>query len=230
MEGISLLSGGKDSIYAMYIAMQHGIEIRGIVNILPEEFSLMYHFPNAKVVKHIAESVGIEFHQYRISDDPLELLDVIESFDEPVVISGAIASEYQKTRIDMVCTYAGKVHYAPLWRKDPFSILHEIIHSGFRVIFVSVSAEGLGENLLGREIDENTVEDLRFLSNKYGIHPSGEGGEYETLVIDGPIFRKKLSIRKYEIEWKGSYGIMKIEEVDLLDKDMNIHGFHQQKV
>ncbi|PMP74890.1 MAG: TIGR00289 family protein [Aciduliprofundum sp.] len=218
MDGISLISGGKDSLYAMYIAMQQGINIKKIVNIIPERYSFMYHFPNAELVNYIAKSIGIPFFQFRISDEPYELKKVLSEFDEKIVTSGAIASEYQKTRIDSVCYELGKIHYAPLWRKDPFQLLDEILDAQLKTIFISVSAEGLGEEFLGRVIDRETIDILKKLNERYGIHPSGEGGEYETLVIDSPIYKKSLKIVESDRKWEGGYGILEIKKIMLIDK------------
>jgi len=219
MDGIALVSGGKDSIYAMYIAMQHGIEIKRIVNIIPEEFSFMYHFPNVHVVKLISEAIGIEIDQYRISDNPDELKDILSNYEEKVIVSGAIESDYQKTRLERISTELNKIHYSPLWRKDPFLLLNELIIANFRTIFVSISAEGLDERFLGREINIDMMKTLRSLNEKYKIHPSGEGGEYETLVLDCPIFRKKIKILKSEIILRGNYGIFDIKEAILDEKN-----------
>ena len=218
MDGISLISGGKDSIYAMYIAMQQGINIKKIVNIIPEEFSFMYHFPNVHMVDYISRSIGIELLKFRISDDPNELKKILSKFNENVIVSGAIESEYQKTRLEMISHELNKIHYSPLWRKNPFQLLYEIINAGFKAIIISVSAEGLDENFLGKEIDFEMISKLKKLNERYGIHPSGEGGEYETLVLDGPIFNKKIEIINKEIIWNGNYGIFNITEAKLQKK------------
>ncbi|MEM0448085.1 MAG: diphthine--ammonia ligase [Thermoplasmata archaeon] len=210
MEGIALLSGGKDSVYAMYIAMQQGIKIKKIINIYPEKFSLMYHFPNVHLINLISQSLDIDFAQYKISDEPNELQNILSTFEEKIVVTGAIESEYQKTRLEQICTKLEKIHYSPLWKKDPFKILSEILQAGFRVIFVSVSAEGLGDDFLGSELNYNTIERLKRLKEKYGIHPSGEGGEYETLVLDGPIYKSRIKIDKWQKEWYGNFGLFKI--------------------
>ncbi len=218
MDGISLISGGKDSIYAMYIAMQQGIDIKKIVNIIPEEFSFMYHFPNVHMVDYISRSIGIDLLQFRISDDPNELKKILSKFNENVIVSGAIESEYQKTRLEMISHDLNKIHYSPLWRKNPYQLLYEIIIAGFRAIIISVSAEGLDENFLGKEIDFELINKLKKLNERYGIHPSGEGGEYETLVLDGPIFRERIKIIENEIIWKGNYGIFNITKAEFQKK------------
>ena len=213
-----MISGGKDSIYAMYLAMQQGIHVNKIINIIPEKFSFMYHFPNIDIVKYIAESIGIDLYQFKISDNVNELERLLNKFDENIFISGAIESEYQKSRLDLVATYLNKVHYAPLWRKNPFKILEELIDSGFKAKIVSVSAEGLSDNFLGMNIDNYFIEKIKFLNKKYGIHPCGEGGEYESIVLDGPIFNKIIKIKDYEKIIDGSFYILNIKEIEFENK------------
>lgn len=220
MDAIALVSGGKDSLYATYIAMQQGLWIKRIVNIIPEKFSYMYHFPNIHLVKLISESMEIPFMQFKISDDPEELKNVLNNFDEKVIISGAIESDYQKTRLEKICTDLGKIHFSPLWRKNPWMLLNEIINSNFKVIFVSVSAEGLNDEFLGSELNYDSLGKLKILNKKYGIHPSGEGGEYETLVLDAPIFKKRIKILDFEKIWEGNYGILNIKNAILENKEI----------
>ena len=75
---------------------------------------------------------------------------------------------------------------------------------------MGVAAEGLDRSWLGRELDEKARQDLIALSEKTGVSLCGEGGEFESLVIDGPNFQKKLEIMESTVEWKGSSGVLRI--------------------
>ncbi|MGC9167188.1 MAG: diphthine--ammonia ligase [Thermoplasmata archaeon] len=218
MEGISLISGGKDSLFSTFLAMEQGIELKRILTIIPERFSMMYHFPNVELVEYIGKAMNLEHRTFRISDNPEDLLFVLSKFDEKVIVSGAIESEYQKNRLDMVSSELGKIHYAPLWRKNPETIIKNIIELGLRAIIVGVFAEGLDENFLGREINYETLDDLISLKRKYGIHICGEGGEYETFVFDAPFFNYRIEIVEYEKIWNKDHGIMNIKRVRLQKK------------
>ncbi|OPY27576.1 MAG: ATP-binding region [Methanobacterium sp. PtaU1.Bin242] len=96
--------------------------------------------------------------------------------------------------------------------------MDEIITSGFKVILVSVSAEGLDESWLGRRIDKELLDELLLLHEKYGMHLAFEGGEAETLVLDCPLFKKRIKILNTEKIWERDSGYLNIKKAILEDK------------
>ena len=134
------------------------------------------------------------------------------------VVSGAVASEYQRYRIEAVCGDLGLRSLALLWHLDPERYLNELIKAGFKVIITSVAAEGFDSSWLGKELTLETLEELKQLHQRYGIHISGEGGEFETFVVDGPIFKKKIEILDAEKVWKGDHGYYIIKKAKLSRK------------
>ena len=219
MLALPLISGGKDSLYAMYLAMQQGFEINRILTVIPEDkYSYMYHTPNLSITDLQAQAMGLECVKIRGEKDNelLSLKKFLESVPEDFVIVGAVASEYQFYRILFVCEEVGKKVYSPLWRKDPIKLLRSLISENFEVIIVSVAAEGLGKEFLGRKIDEETARILEEKMEKYGVNPIGEGGEFETCVLNAPMFRKRIVVKSAKIEWKGSHGYYVIEDAELV--------------
>jgi predicted ATP pyrophosphatase (TIGR00289 family) len=107
---------------------------------------------------------------------------------------------------------------APLWLRDPEEYMKEIIELGFEVIITSVSAEGLDKSWLGKKIDFDILNRIKDLNKKYGIHIAFEGGEAETLVLDGPIFKKRIKIIKSETIWDRDSGNFLIRDAILEDK------------
>ena len=207
MRAIALFSGGKDSTYSIYLAMQQGFEIEKLVTIYPKEKdSYMYHIPAIERTKYQARAMGIEQDIYSIGDSIEELKKIISHYDVDAVISGAIASNYQKTKIEEVCTELGLLSYAPLWGKNQRMLLQDMLLADFKIMIVAVAAYGLDESFLGKIIDEKIFKKLVELENKYKINVSGEGGEYETFVIDTPIFKKRLKVENYKIFWDGMRG------------------------
>ncbi|MCX8173495.1 MAG: diphthine--ammonia ligase [Thermoplasmata archaeon] len=194
--GILCLSGGKDSVYAGYLAMQMGLEIKRSLIFLPEQTdSYMFHCPNIRIASLVAECMGLEPVEIPVQGDEVESIEkAFGGLEEEYVITGAIASEYQKERFERVAYITGKKCISPLWRRNELGLLREIVDSGMRVIFVGRFAEGLGDEWLGRELDEEAIEELAELHRQFGINPSGEGGEYETLVLDAPFFHRRLRI------------------------------------
>lgn len=206
-----LFSGGKDSTFATYVSMQHGWDVSYLISVYPEPESLMFHVPNIHLTPLLAQAMGIEYISVHAKDELLGLKNSLSDLDIDGVVSGAVASEYQRTRIEGICEELGIKSFTPLWHKDPNVLLKDILDAGFDVMVVGVFAEGFDSSWLGRRIDEGVYQDLLNLNKRYGINISGEGGEYETLVLDAPFFKKKMKILKSTQEWHGTYGTLALE-------------------
>lgn len=205
------MSGGKDSFLAAVFAMEQGLDLRWSLTVLPETDSMMFHVPNIRNAEKVASILGLHT-EFVEEGEFANALQKAKISGVECVVSGAIASEYQKTRIERLCTELGLVSFTPLWMKDQNLILREILNSDIRAIIVSVSAEGLGKDFLGRRLDENLISDLRGVSEKIHINISGEGGEYETFVL-GYAAGEDLNIEESEIIWKESSGSLVIRKL-----------------
>jgi ABC transporter with metal-binding/Fe-S-binding domain ATP-binding protein len=219
MDVAALFSGGKDSTYAVYLVQQKGWNVKYLVSMMPGEDSYLFHIPNAHLTRLHSEAMEIPLKQTAVSGEPGEELEVLKGvlseLDIEGLITGAIASDYQWSRFNRIGEEIGVKVFSPVWRKEQRRVLEDIILAGFEVIIVGVSAEGLDESWLGRHVDEDCLENLQRLVEKKGINISGEGGEYETLVLDGPSFTKKLVIKDAEREWDGKRGQLMIRKAML---------------
>jgi len=218
-----LCSGGKDSVYALWLTMDQGHEVAHIVAMIPRrEDSWMFHFPNIQLIDLFAKCVGLPLIKGETSGErEAELEDlkqVLQTLNVEGVVSGAIASNYQKSRIDRICEELGLKSIAPLWGREPLELLRKFISAGFEVIVTSVSAEGFDESWLGRKLDETAVRDLLELNRRYKVNLSGEGGEYESLVLDAPFFEKRIEPVEVERVWKGTNGYLIIKQTKLVEK------------
>jgi diphthamide synthase (EF-2-diphthine--ammonia ligase) len=95
------------------------------------------------------------------------------------------------------------------------SMAKKLLDSGFEVMITSVSADGLGKEWLGKVIDKPALEKLKKVAKKHKIHLSGEGGEFETLVLNGPIFKRRLEVTSSEVQWEGDTGRFVIKDARL---------------
>ncbi len=219
MDAIVLFSGGKDSTYSIYLAMQQGFEIKKLVTVYPKnEESYMYHVPMITRTSLQAEAMGIEQDVYRIDDSLLSLKNVLEKYSVDAVVSGAIASNYQKTRIEEVCTDLGFFSYAPLWGKGQDRILKDMLAAELKIMIIGVYAYGLDESYLGKIIDSQILKKLKEVEKKYRINLAGEGGEYETFVVDAPFFNKSIEVKDTRKNWNGIRGELEIGGIELKNK------------
>lgn len=220
MKVAALFSGGKDSVFAIYIAEQHGWDITNLVTILPEnKDSWMYHSVNIHLADKLSEAIGIPLTK-RITkgekeEELKDLKNVLSELDIDGVVSGAIASEYQRTRIEKICYELRIKSFTPIWHKDQELILRNQINAGFKIAVVGVFAYGFDETWLGRIVSQESVDELVRLREKYSINIAGEGGEFETLMLDGPLFKKKLVLDEVLKEWKRDHGVLKVKKARL---------------
>lgn len=203
--------------------MLQGNEIAQVVAMVPmREDSFMFHYPNIKLIDLFAECAELPLIKAETSGEREKELEdlkrVLQGLDVEGVVSGAIASTYQKSRIDNICKELGLKSLAPLWGRDPAQLLQEMLEAGFKIIVSSVAALGLGPDWLGRELDKKALQDLIELSKKYGVNPSGEGGEFESLVLDAPFFRRKIEVVEGEKIWRGTSGYYLIKRARVVGK------------
>jgi len=202
--------------------MGHNVEV--LATMIPKrDDSYMFHFPNIHLTDLLSGAVEIPLVKGETSGVKEEELDdlkkLLASLDVEGVVSGAIASSYQKERIERICEELGIKSVAPLWHEDPLDIMKELIGLKFKVIIVGVYAFGLDQTWLGREINTETLEKLVELNEKFQISLVGEGGEYESLVLDAPIFKKRIEIVEAETSYANSSGVFVIKEARLVNKD-----------
>jgi predicted ATP pyrophosphatase (TIGR00289 family) len=218
-----LATGGKDSALALYRVLKMDYEVKYLACMIPmREDSWMFHYPNIHLVDLFADAVGIPLVKAETSGikekEVEDLKRLIERLDVDSIVSGAIASVYQKSRIEKICEQLRLKCIAPLWHENPLNILKEIVDLKFDVIVTGVYAYGFSEEWLGRKIDSATIEALIELNRRYGISLVGEGGEYETLVLDAPFFKKRIKIIEAEKIWKNQSGSFLITKAKLGSK------------
>lgn len=221
-----LFSGGKDSVMSLYHALSDGHDVAYILSMVSKrDDSYMYHVPNIHMTKLSSESLGIPLLQWDTSgveekelDDLREALLFLKNEGVEGIYSGALFSTYQRSRIDSICDDLGLKSVSPLWHVDPLEYMLEILELGFKVIISGVFAAGLDESWLGRVIDKEALDELIVIADKYRINLAFEGGEAETFVLDGPIFKKSISILESHNEWDCDSGVFIIDNAVLADK------------
>ncbi|NJE05029.1 TIGR00289 family protein [Thermococcus sp. M36] len=216
-----LYSGGKDSNYALYWALKQEFEVKYLVSMVSEsDESYMYHVPNIHLTELQAKAVGIPLIKgFTSGEKEKEVEDmkaVLEGLKIDGVVAGALASEYQKQRVDRVAKELGIESFAPAWHRDPVDYMRELVGI-FDIVMVGTAAYGLDRGWLGRRIDEKALEELVKLHEKYKIHVAGEGGEFETFVRDAPFFRARIVFDEVEKRWSEcSYsGVLEVKRAHL---------------
>jgi ABC transporter with metal-binding/Fe-S-binding domain ATP-binding protein len=232
---VSLFSGGKDSSWALYRALEEGLDVSRLLTVHPAGDSYMYHTPATELAALAAESVGVDLVEVSPDDfgaddvddagaqgdaelEPMEAalgeIAAEDEFDLAGVTAGAVESEFQTNRIRAMCDRLEVDLFAPLWQRDPVELAEAMLDAGFEIRIVQVAAYGLDESWLGRRYDAEALDDLIALREEYGVHPLGEGGEFETYVVDGPHMDRRIDLA-YDVAWEGDRGHLEIRDASL---------------
>ena len=201
----SLLSGGKDSNYALYRALLNRWQPTCILIVESErKDSWMFHTIATNMAKLQAEAMGLgdKVHVIKVSGvkerEVEELAKALEGLHHSVgfdvITVGALASMYQRKRIEGIAGGLGVDIYAPAWMVDHEYYMKHLVSIGFKIVIIRISTMGLPHRLLGKILTLKDIEEVVKLSRVHGFHPAFEGGEAETLVIDAPHYHKSLLI------------------------------------
>jgi len=221
-----LFSGGKDSTLALHYSAEKE-EVVCLITIIPEnKESFMFHTPNIEVSSLQAEALGLpQVKRATIGEKEKELSDLEDAIADAArmfqiegVVTGAVESVYQAERVQRICNRLGLWCFNPLWKHDQKALLEELLEKRFNVIVSGVFAYPLDEKWLGKQIDTKLIGRLVDLQQKYGLSPAGEGGEIETTVLDAPLFKKKIEVLDYNVEFKGNSGVFMIKQARMVSK------------
>jgi len=208
-----LFSGGKDSTYAAWLAKKKGYEIECLITIVSKnKESFMFHTPAIKLTKKQAELMGIPIILKETEGEKeKELIDLTKAIEKAIVkynirgiVTGAVESVYQSTRIQEICNNLGIECFNPLWQKDQIELLEELIKNKFETVISGVFAYPFDAKWIGRKIDAKFIEKIKELKEKYKINPAGEGGEFESFVLNCPLFKQHIKIKNTEISGEGN--------------------------
>lgn len=221
-----MFSGGKDSTLALHLAAQKE-EVACLITVVSKnKESYMFHTPNIDVTALQAEALGLPLvsvvtegrKEEELADLEAAIAQAKSKFQIDGVVTGAVESVYQASRVQRICNRLDIWCFNPLWKHDQKALLETLVAKNFKVVISGIFAYPLDEKWLGKQIDAQVIARLVELQSQYGISPSGEGGEIETTVLDAPMFKQRIEILDYTVEAKGNCGVYIIKQARLVAK------------
>ncbi len=221
-----LFSGGKDSTLALHkaFAKENVVCLITVVSKNPESF--MFHTPNVELTRLQAQALNLPLvvkptegvKEEELADLETAISEAQKKFSLDGIVTGAVESVYQAERVQRICHNLDLWCFNPLWKKNQQSLLVELLQKDFEVVISGVFAYPLDAAWLGNHLDAQMVTRLLELEDKYGISPSGEGGEIETTVLDAPLFRSRVEILDSSKEARDNSGVFQIKQARLVPK------------
>lgn len=214
-------SGGKDSCFAAYKAVQQGYTLTALANTISHDYQrVRFHGLPAAIIQAQAEAIGVRLYQVattpeRYEDEFVANLNQALTPEIIGIVFGDIFLEDCLAWANKVCQRLGVEAIEPHWGVPSKRLLHEFIESGFTAVIVSTQENILGKEWVGRVIDQSFYDDITQLD---GVDPCGENGEYHSLVIDGPLFKQKIVLEQTAKIKRDGYWFLDIQHYHLQKK------------
>jgi diphthine-ammonia ligase len=221
---VSSWSGGKDGCLACYRAINSGQDVRYLANTITEDGKRSCsHGISSDIIRMQAQALDIPIIQRRTTNDTYEavFIQMLRDLKKEGITGGVFGDiDYDPHRqwVEATCHKAGIKAYLPLWQEDQKKLMTEFIEAGFESVIITVKAEFFGDDTLGKKVDNNFIAYLDELAKTKDITPAGEAGEYHTLVIDGPIFKRRFEILESDTAERGGYRFLQVHKAELIDK------------
>ena len=206
-------SGGKDSTLALYHAMQVGKAIGLIVMLEEQGLRSRSHAMSMEIIQAQANALGLpiittssSWNDYET--EFLKLLADAKQQGAEVLVTGDLDMPEHGCWHDRITQQAGLKLCMPLWQRPHREVIEEFIQLGFKTMIVTVNLDlGMKVDDLGKVL---TLDYIQELENR-GIDPCGEGGEFHSTVINGPLFTAPIAVRKGDILYHENYAFLALE-------------------
>ena len=222
MKVVAAWSGGKDSCFAYYKAVKQGLEVESLVTFMESESASNFHGIRSDLLDAQANAIGVPLKKQVTNPGTYEqqFKDALLRFKAEGVeglVTGDISevAHHEERWLERVCREVGLKPIRPLWQGNTTEIFKEFIGAGFKATVVRTRLDVLGEDWLGRQLDGKFLSDILKLGN---VDPCGEGGEYHTIVTDGPIFKKSIKIVETQKLSRNGHGRLEIVRFEVAPK------------
>lgn len=208
-------SGGKDSMLSLYRMIKAGYKVIGLLVTFDDKDDSCFHKIPKEILKKVSTELEIPLIEVDCSDGKIyeeefeRALKISKDNGAEICVFGDIDIEAHKKWCLDRCNVASIKGEFPLWQEDRESLTNEFLDYGFKAVIKKVNLKALGEEFLGKELNKEVVDEVKNL----GCDPSGENGEYHTLVFDGPIFKRSVKFTQINKEIVGNFGYLTIDNL-----------------
>jgi diphthine-ammonia ligase len=222
MKVIAAWSGGKDSCFAYYKGVKEGLDVVSLLTFMHSESRSNFHAIKTELLDAQAHSVGVPLVKRVTKPETYEqqFKDALLQFKAKGVeglVTGDIyeVANHEERWLERVCREVGLKPIRPLWQGNTTEIFKEFIGAGFKATVVRTKLSLLGEDWLGRQLDQKFLNEILKIPN---VDPCGEGGEYHTVVTDGPVFKNSIKLLGTQKLQRDGYGHLEILGFDVKPK------------
>jgi diphthine-ammonia ligase len=214
-------SGGKESCLACYKAIQEGHEVASLLTMVTTtgDYTRSHRLSRELLIAQ-SQVLGIPLYQRRASWNTYEkeFIGALTALKREGIeggVFGDLRLDEHREWVERVCAAAGIIPMLPLWGAGYLDLLRQFLGVGFEAIIVAMRSDMMDVDWLGKRLDEASIAYME----DNGIDLCGEGGEYHSLVVDGPLFRERIAIGETLITRRGNISFLKVLSFALKKKN-----------
>lgn len=216
-------SGGKESVLSLYSALRRGVRVSYLVSFVSSGGRSMSHALNVELLRAQSEAIGIPLVTKEVTWETYEqgfreLVSELKLRGVGGCVFGDVWVEEHREWTERVCRELGIKAFSPLFNNKPENLFREFIDLGFEAVVIVVKREFLGDEWLGRKLDQEFLDDLLKVKRSKNVDVLGELGEYHTFVCDGPMFKKRIKLLETRKVPRNGYTYLDITKFELIEK------------
>ena len=222
MKVVASWSGGKESCFACYKAIQEDFDVSYLLTMMANEDRSNFHMLNSELLDAQSQAIGIPIVKWKTTPDTYEqefkkALRQMKAEGVKGLVTGDIYEVplHEEGWLIRVCKEVDIKPIKPLWGYNTKQVLSDFIDEGFEATVIIVKTEVMGEEWLGRKVNKEFLSDLLKVGT---IDPCGERGEYHTYVTNGPLFKKRIRILETKKMARNGYGYLGIKRYEITAK------------
>ena len=228
-----MFSGGKDSTFAIDYCLSRGWSVEWLLSVKPNRTDcFLFHFATVEHTPVLAEQMGFKHRLISCSvADPEQEAALVKKEVETlpkvdaVVLGGVGLQETQLRSIQTALRPMNIEVFAAHAGQEHDKVMLEMLNKGYKFMITQIASDGLGEKQLGTILSPDTIQEFFSRSKKFGFHVGGEGGYYDTLTIDGPIFKNKIEILASHSVMETSFsGHLVVDKLAVVPKIQTLHS------
>ncbi len=230
MDVAILYSGGKDSNYAVQKAQENDWNIKYLLSVKPTRTDCyLFHYATVENTEKQAEILGLDHHMLECDvADPEKEAELVKEFVEEhpvdaVVLGGTGLQETQLRSVQRALRPLNIETFAAHAGYEHDVLIEEMIEEGYEFMITQIASEGLDEDWLGTVLNEDNFKELKKRAVNYGFHIGGEGGYFDTFVLDSPLFDHEIRVNDLSKNMESeNAGHIVFDDVEVVEKEEEI--------